>query len=80
MHNTPRYDVERLRADIVLKGWLPMDLARHAQVSHMTVSRFLSGERQTPRMAKKLAEALGYSIDRYVVVPADQTTPAEAVA
>lgn len=49
------------------KGWLPIDLARRADVSHMSVGRFLRGERQTARMAKKLAEALGYSIRRYLI-------------
>jgi len=68
MHNNATsYDVARLRRDIVEAGWLPIDLARRAKVSHMTVSRFLSGERQTPRTAKKLAAALGFSIRRYIV-------------
>jgi transcriptional regulator with XRE-family HTH domain len=62
------YDVSRMADDITRKGWLPVDLARAAKVSHMAVSRFLSGERQTARMAKKLAKALGYSIDRYLPV------------
>lgn len=64
---TPTYDVARLRDDMAGKGWLPVDLARKAKVSHMTVSRFLSGERQTARMAKRLAEALGYSVRRYLI-------------
>lgn len=49
------------------KGWLPIDLARQASVSHMTVGRFFSGERQTARTAKKLADALGRSLKRYLL-------------
>jgi transcriptional regulator with XRE-family HTH domain len=68
MHNTEsRYDVAKLRDDMEARGWLPMDLARHADVSHMTVSRFLKGEFQTARTAKKLADALGRSLRRYRV-------------
>ena len=64
---TPGYDVARLQDDMAAKGWMAIDLARKAKVSHMTVSRFLSGERQTARMAKRLAEALGYSVRRYLI-------------
>lgn len=53
--------------DMKSRGWLPIDLARRAKVSHMTVGRFLSGERQTARTAKKLSGALGYSIRRYLI-------------
>ena len=55
-----------MRADLAAKGWLPTDLARAAGVSDMTVSRFLNGARQNPRTVKKLAEALGYSVRRYL--------------
>lgn len=61
------YDVATLMADMAEKGWLPTDLARVAEVSDMTVSRFLSGERRTPRTAKKLADALGYGVRRYLI-------------
>lgn len=61
------YNVGLMRDDMVMKGWLAIDLARAAKVSHMAVSRFLSGERRTPRMAKRLAKALGKSISRYVI-------------
>ena len=61
------YDVARIKDDLAAKGWLPIDLARAANVSHMAVSRFLSGERQTARMAKKLAIGLGYSVRRYLI-------------
>lgn len=64
---TPTYDVALLTDDMAGKGWLPIDLARKAGISHMTVSRFLSGERRTARMAKKMASALGYSVRRYLI-------------
>jgi len=63
----PAYDISRMEADLAAKGWLPIDLARRSGVSHMTVGRFLRGERQTARMAKRLAEALGYSVRRYLI-------------
>ena len=67
---TPRLDAigARLAADIAGAGWLPIDLARASHVSHMAVSRYLSGERRTPRMAKKLATALEKPVLRYQVV------------
>lgn len=61
------YDVNKLAEDMTLKGWLPVDLAKRARVSEMTVSRFLSGRVQTARTAAKLAKALGYSVRRYLV-------------
>lgn len=62
-----RYNLPLLLADMAAKGWLPTHLARAAAVSDMTVSRFLSEEVQTAPTAKKLANALGYSIRRYIV-------------
>lgn len=49
------------------KGFMKKDLAASASVSAMAVTRFLRGERQTARMAKKLAAALGHPVRRYVV-------------
>ena len=69
MHNdavATDYDVALMRADMKRLGWLPIDLARAAGVSHMTVGRFLSRERQTPRTALKLATALGHELARYL--------------
>lgn len=65
-----RYDVQALADDMAAKGWLAMDLAREAGVSHMTVGRFLRGDHQTARAAKKLAKALGYSVRRYLLTEA----------
>ena len=52
-------------SDMVAKGWQQTDLARRADVSAMTVTRFFRTEHQTNRTAKKLADALGYSLRRY---------------
>lgn len=49
------------------RGWLQTDLARAADVSDTTVMRFFRGERQTARTAKKLADALGRSLRRYLI-------------
>jgi transcriptional regulator with XRE-family HTH domain len=68
------YNLTLLMADMALKGWLPTHLARAASVSDMTVSRFLSGDIQTAPTAKKLAKALGYSVRRYLLIPADATS------
>lgn len=69
MHNTskPHYDVVLMSDDIARKGWLPIDLARQADIAPMTVYRFLRRERQTARTATKLATALGEAIGRYLI-------------
>lgn len=67
------YNVDLIRDDMALKGWLPTDLAKQADVSDMTISRFLNGEVQTPPTAKKIADALGRPVKRYYV-------PRESVA
>jgi transcriptional regulator with XRE-family HTH domain len=63
-----------MQDDMALKGWQPTDLAQRADVARSTVSRFLSGESQTSRVAKKLAEALGYSVRRYYLVTRETVT------
>lgn len=62
-----RWDVRQMEHDIDAKGWQPADLADRAGVARSTVSRFLGGDFQTARTAKKLAEALGYSVRRYLI-------------
>ena len=59
------FDVELMVSDMVAKGWQQTGLARRADVSAMTVARFFRTEHQTNRTAKKLADALGYSLRRY---------------
>lgn len=60
------YDIELMEADMARRGWIAQDLAREANVSHMSVSRFLRGK-GTARIAKKLAIALGHQLKRYIV-------------
>lgn len=70
MHNNEpavTWNVTQFEADMSLKGWLRVDLARAAGISHMTVSRFFSGERRTARTAKAMAVALGRPLKRYVL-------------
>lgn len=62
-----RYNVTRLAEDMAERGWMPKDIARVADVSDKQVQRFLRGEVQTAKTAKKLADALGYSPRRYVI-------------
>lgn len=52
---------------MALKGWNNSDLAHHAGVGNMTVTRFLSGQTQTARTAERLASALGFTQRRYLV-------------
>lgn len=75
MSQAVRFDVSKMQQDIAAKGWQATDLADRAKVARSTVSRFLSGEFQTARMAKRLAEALGYSVRRYIV-PAEERVSA----
>lgn len=60
-----RYDVERIVADMAIRGWNNGDLARAASISSMTVTRFLRGEAQTAKTAERIARALGYTVRRY---------------
>lgn len=62
-----KYDVERMQLDTAAKGWQPVDLARRAGVSASSVTRFFSGEFQTPRMAKRLSKALGRGAAYYLI-------------
>jgi transcriptional regulator with XRE-family HTH domain len=62
-----RFDAHLMAEDMAVLGWTKLDLARRARVADMTVIRFLRGERQTPRTAKKLADALGHTVRRYLI-------------
>lgn len=66
------FNTQLMAEDMVRKGWHKLDLAKRARVADMTVIRFLRGERQTAKTAKKLARALGHDIDRYMVLPQHQ--------
>lgn len=71
MHGTSRprvrFDTERLALDMAAKGWENKDLAAAADVSEMTISRFLRGETQTVKTARKIALALGRSPRYYLL-------------
>jgi transcriptional regulator with XRE-family HTH domain len=67
MENRITYDVNRLREDMALRGWMQNDLARAANVVPQTVSNFISGKSQTAKTAGKLARALGYTVRRYLI-------------
>ena len=66
MRQALRFNEYRLKTDMTEKGWNVMELARMSGVSHMTIRRFLEGGAQTPRVGKKLADALGYPVARYL--------------
>lgn len=72
---TVSYNVAQMAEDMAVKGFLKKDLAAKAGVSAMAVTRFLRGDRQTARMAKRLATALGHSVRRYLI-----SSSTEAVA
>lgn len=67
MPTNHKWDAELLAEDIALRGWLPKDLAVKADVADNTVYRFLDGSTQTAKTAKKLADAMGYSVRRYLL-------------
>lgn len=65
MSRTP-YDTDRMREDLLERGWNDAALAARARVARSSVSRFMAGASQAPAMAKRLARALGKPLRRYV--------------
>jgi hypothetical protein len=63
----PKWNAALMSDDMEELGWLKTDLARAAELSDMTVSRFFRGKQQNARTAKKLADALGKPVRRYRV-------------
>jgi transcriptional regulator with XRE-family HTH domain len=61
------YDVTLMAEDMAARGWMQTDLARMAKVSDMTIYRWFNGTGRTPRTAHKIALALGYSVERYLL-------------
>lgn len=85
MHSTvPRVVWNRtlMRADQAAKGWNDSDLADQAKwpkrrgakarIHQTSISRFFSGKSDSPRLAKAIASALGFSVRRYVVVSSEE--------
>lgn len=60
------YRIDVIQSDMRRRGWLPTDLAQAAHVSLPTITRFLNGDVQTARTAKKIAGAFKRSIERYL--------------
>lgn len=61
------FDVDLMQRDMAERGWQSTDMAHRADCAVSTVTRFLRGEYQTPRTAKKLSKALGRSVRRYLI-------------
>lgn len=61
------FDVELIQDDMTDRGWYAVDLARAIRMSESTVSRFLSGETRSPRIAALIAGVFGRSVREYVV-------------
>ena len=53
-----RLNVERLRRELVIRGWNGVDLAYYAKVSPATVSAALQGRPVTSLTVRKMALAL----------------------
>lgn len=64
-----QFDGDRLAEDLALRGWTARRLAAQCDppVAVSTVTRFLNGQSQTAQMAKRFADALGYSVRRYLI-------------
>jgi transcriptional regulator with XRE-family HTH domain len=74
------YDTVRMRADMARRGWEDKDLAFHAGVSKMTVSRFLRRERQTVKTAARLSEALRRSPAYYLLLAGEPANRSHRVS
>lgn len=62
------WNLRLMDADRCSKGWTHQELAVNAGTSCATVTRFLDGKFKSPKTAKKLAMALGYPLDRYLLI------------
>jgi transcriptional regulator with XRE-family HTH domain len=60
------YSVARIKRDLRAKGWNYTDLFRATNLGSATISRFMRGKSQTPKTAKKIADALGKDLSEYV--------------
>ena len=62
-----KYHVMLMIEDAAERGWNSTDLSRVTGLNKGTISRFLSGKVQTPKVAKQLSDALGYPLSRYQI-------------
>lgn len=67
-----RYNVALIRRDMAERGWLATDLADATGLTDQTISVFLKDEIQTPRTAKRIAQALRRSVRRYMISSASE--------
>jgi hypothetical protein len=63
----PVYSGKKVMADMAAKGVDVYRVALLAQLHHVTVRRFLSGQVQTIKTAAAIAAALNETPDRYLV-------------
>jgi plasmid maintenance system antidote protein VapI len=71
------FNVGLMLEDMAVKGLTASDVAALTKppVAKSSVTRFLNGQHQTPRMAKLIARALGYTTARrYIVSESHQPT------
>lgn len=62
-----KFNVRLMIEDAAELGWNQTDLARVTSRDKGTISRFISGEVQTPKVAKELAYAMGRQVSRYLI-------------
>lgn len=63
-------DATRIRRRTALRGWLRKDLAKESGVSLSRVSAAFNGKPVSPPNAKKIADALGVTIEDLIAEPA----------
>jgi plasmid maintenance system antidote protein VapI len=63
----PVYNVALYAEHAMLRGWSRLEFARRAKVPYSTLVRFLEGQTYSPRVAVKLAAALGSTPERYLL-------------
>jgi plasmid maintenance system antidote protein VapI len=71
----PHIDTALIERDMVAAGWLITDLAAAASLPYASIHRALrSGRPLTARMGKRLADALGHDLERYVRIGGSVTS------
>jgi transcriptional regulator with XRE-family HTH domain len=72
-----RFDGQKVAFDMAGKPWDVQELAHKARLSERTVYRFINNEVQTLATARALAKALGFSVKRYLIAPAEGSAPVQ---